>query len=214
MINDHSQITLDDLLADDFHLVTYTPRYGDGPGAEVGVFIGGNIEELAMIADAMTDSGDYCQHIEHMLYRTPYFPWGVGSTFQQAVDKALERVNTVKRHVWFNAMRNVVCRAISDYPAIREAYTDWPALPSVEESMVDWEVGEEPDPPESFMQDARSPPSFAWTEESIEPMVTDMFKQWQRLLSDQPHFMHTEIVTTADDYAWLNPVQQSYTVSW
>lgn len=123
-------ITLDELLAKDLHLVTYYPRYG---GGNVGVFIAGQVEELAMMADAMSDSGDYCYHIEHMLRGTPYFPYGVGDTFQEALADALNRVNKFTRDEWFNHAYYEVFEAPLDYPKIREQYCEWEPLRSMKE---------------------------------------------------------------------------------
>jgi hypothetical protein len=124
-------ITLDELLAKELHLVTYEPRYiGDAP-IKVGVFIAGNLEELASMADDMDASGDYCQHIEHMLRGTPYFPWGEGRTFQEALDNAMECVNRFTREEWFNyAWREVLIAPLS-YREIEVAYRDWKPLPSM-----------------------------------------------------------------------------------
>ena len=124
-------ITLDELIKKGLNLVTYAPRYSDG---NCGVFIGGNLGnlvELAMMADGMTDSGDYCQHIEHMLFDTPYFPWGEGATFQIALNNAMARVNQFTREDWFDYAYYVVAAIPGDYPAIREAYINWPPYPSI-----------------------------------------------------------------------------------
>jgi hypothetical protein len=125
-------ITIDELLARDMHLVTYSCRHGRGPDAMVGVFIAGNVEELAMMAEGMTASGDDCQHIEHMLRRTPYFPWGVGEDLQAAIANALKRVNRYPRKQWFNYAYPEVWKAPLAYPHIEQSYVDWEPLPSME----------------------------------------------------------------------------------
>jgi hypothetical protein len=128
-------ITLEELLRDDFNLVTYNVRYG---GPAIGVMIAGQLPELAEMADAMTDSGDYCDHITNMLIGTPYFPWGEGDTFQEAVDRALQRVNTVPRDQWFKCVRNAVWKAPGEYGKVRDSYRNWEPLPPVEELLVEW----------------------------------------------------------------------------
>ena len=142
MVN-NNPITLDELLEKDLHLITYTPRYGGGPDNKVGVFIAGNMGnllELAMMADAMTDSGDYCGHIKNMLYGTPYFPWGEGATFQEAVDRALASVNAFPREQWFASAYYEVGNAPSLYHQIRESYREWPPLISIEEAVKKWQM--------------------------------------------------------------------------
>lgn len=131
-------ITLDELLRKELHLVTYEPRYSHHAGFKVGVFIAGNLTALAAMADAMTDGGDYCSHIENMLNGTPYFPWGEGITFQEAVDAALTRVNQFSRTQWFNAAYYEVHNAPSAYAEIRKNYKEWPPLPSIEEAIEIW----------------------------------------------------------------------------
>ena len=149
-------ITLDELLCGeyDLYLVTYQPRYSNlyainistntttqlFNGADevlIGVMIAGNLSELAMMADDMTASGDYCQHIKHMLNGTPYFPWGEGHTFQEAVDNALARVNSISREQWLNYARYSVVSAPSAYPEIREQYVDWPPLQTIDELIAE-----------------------------------------------------------------------------
>lgn len=149
-----SLITLDELLSHGLHLVTYKPRYSNlhfvnmsGPSrslfegkdeALVGVMIAGHLPELAEMADAMTDSGEYCQHIENMLYNTPYFPHGEGHTFQEALDKALIKINKFSKRQWFDYAIHAVERAPSDYAKIREKYINWEPLPTIEQLTIEW----------------------------------------------------------------------------
>ena len=125
-------ITLDELLVNDLHLVTYEPRYSD---SNVGLFIAGNVEELAMMAEAMTDSGDYCDHILHMVQYTPYFPWGEGDNFAEALALALQAVNRIPREMWIKYAFTEVLTAPSRYPEIRENYVFWDPLPSINNLM-------------------------------------------------------------------------------
>lgn len=132
--------TLDELLSCyGLHLITYQPRYTGGyyGASPVGVFIGGPVEELAMMADSMTASGDYCQHIVNMLNETLYLPWGEGKSFTEAVQKALDRVNQFPKDQWLEYALPVVERLASDYPAIREQYRDWEPYPTIEQLVAE-----------------------------------------------------------------------------
>jgi hypothetical protein len=149
-----SLITLDELLQKGFTLITYKPRYSnlhivhfDGRPIEsaltgtdeilVGVFIANGVE-VAALADAMTDSGEYCQHLENMIYNTPYFPWGEGHTFQEAVDTALIRINSISRDLWFQAASSEIITFINHYPQLREDYKDCEPLCPADKLAEKW----------------------------------------------------------------------------
>jgi hypothetical protein len=73
-------------------MIAFEPRYQ--PDTVVVIF-GSATVEFAKMVNAMTDGGGACQHIENMLYGTPWYPFGAGETVLEATEKALTRLNTL-----------------------------------------------------------------------------------------------------------------------
>lgn len=121
-------ITLEELLKQhDWHLVTYRVRYG-GPG--MGVLIGFDIDTLAMMADDMTGGDGDWWRASRLPDSVPWFPAGSGDTFQEALDQALARVNTLTREQWFEHAVYEVSSMSTKYAEMRKIYdeTKWPSL--------------------------------------------------------------------------------------
>lgn len=174
----YGAITLNELLTNGGYLVTYRPRYCAGTPIKVGVIISGDPQYAAAMADAMTDSGDYCQHIENMMDGTDYFPNGEGATFEEAIANAMLKVNRHTREQFNHAWPHVL-RACHDYAAIREAYVPWPSLeptPWVEGLKADARNEEAAKEKAAYEAKYGKPinsaqvPSFTWTERSGAPM--------------------------------------------
>lgn len=95
-------------------------------------------ESLAAMADAMTASGEYCQHLENRFYETEYYPFAYAPTPVEAIQQAAERffkaVEGIHPKVAEEALRLVSC-STSEYTTgqYHEKYIEVPPLASLED---------------------------------------------------------------------------------
>jgi hypothetical protein len=86
-------ITENDLLENMLQLIVIQPRYTTSKFAAVF----GSIQTMfAEMVDALTSGdGDYSR-VDSLFTGTPWYPYGEGDTVTEAIEKAIDRINTIE----------------------------------------------------------------------------------------------------------------------